>query len=585
MILNLIKNNVNFRFYNIKKMNTNNAFNIFDILNNSRKKNPLSHSNDSARINNENIDKIYKESSFKISRENSFKKITPKKNYNKPNTDKSLPLILIKQSPSVILTNNSISPIKRQNKRYNRENDFKDYINLVPIKDNNINILSNLKSKINNNNLSHSTSKNNNEFRKKNSNKNIKSIFSKHNKIYTNENIKKNIDKVILSPIELPRNLLKTDDDLDYNKNQKENNITNIIEDAKKKNKKLILGKSVEFEGRKKKRYNTNIIRIHSDDDEEEKIFEKIKFKAFSYSKAGTLENGIMKTNQDSILIINNIFNLKFDIFGIMDGHGLNGHLVSDYVKEQIKEIFTNQKTFISKTTYGNLTEEEIYKQLTKNNNSLIKKIFKKINKNLTYQRFDISNSGTTCNLLIHLNSFLICINIGDSRCIILKLLNSVKSNFEYEKMSFDHKPNIESEKKRIELLEGEIRQDKNKETNEFEGPFRVYFRNEKFPGIAISRSIGDFDAEKIGVICEPDINIKIMENSFKIGILGSDGVWDVMDENDIIQICKKYWKKNLFDNICMEIVDECAKRWDKGFFERDDISVVVVVINYFNRR
>ena len=570
-------------------MNSNNSNKKFDILKHSRKNNPLSYSNDVVRLTKDNIEKNNKESSFKISRENSFIKINPKNTFSKPKTDKSLPLIVSKQQSRVTLNSNSISPVKKQNQRYNKENEFLDYINLIPIKDKNTNILSNSTSKINNNNLSHSASKNNNEFRKKNNNKNIKSTFnfSSHiKKIYTNENNKKNIDKVILSPIELPNHMLKSDDDLDDDKNKKENNITKIIEDAKKNNKKLILGKSNEFEGRKKKKYHTNIVRIYSDDDEEEKlIFEKIKFKAFPYSKAGTLENGIMKTNQDSILIINNIFNLKFDIFGIMDGHGLNGHLVSNFVKEQIKEIFTNQKTFISKTTFGNLTEEEIYKQLIKNNNSLIKKIFQKISKNLAYQRFDISNSGTTCNLLIHLNTFLICINIGDSRSIILKLLNSSKSNFEYEKMSFDHKPNIESEKKRIELLGGEIRQNKNIETNEFDGPFRVYFKNEKFPGIAISRSIGDFDAEKIGVICEPDIRVKIMENSFKIGILGSDGLWDVMDENDIINICKKYWKKDLFDNISMEIVDECVKRWEKNFFERDDISVIVVVINYFKKR
>ncbi len=571
-------------------MKTNNAIKVLDILNNSRQKNPLSHSNEVVRVKNESIDKIYKESSFKISRENSFIKIKPKKTFSKPKIDKSLPLIVSKQQSPVILNSNSISPIKGQNKRYNRENEFQDYINLIPIKNKNNNILSNSTSLVNNNNLSHSASKNNNEFRKKNNNtnKNIKSTFnfsSQINKIYTNDNNRKNIDKVILSPIELPKNIIKTDDEIDYNINQKENNITNIIEDAKKKNKKLILAKPVEFEGRKKKKYNTNIVRVYSDEEEDDKIFEKIKFKAFPYSKAGTLENGIDKTNQDSILIINNIFNLKFDIFGIMDGHGLNGHLVSNFVKEQIKEIFTNQKTFISKSTFGNLTEEEIYKQLTKNNNLLIKKIFQKISKNLTYQRFDISNSGTTCNLLIHLNSFLICINIGDSRCIILKLLNSVKSNFEYETMSFDHKPNIESEKKRIELLGGEIRQNKNIETNEFDGPFRVYFKNEKFPGIAISRSIGDFDAEKIGVISDPDINVKIMENSFKIGILASDGLWDVMNENDIINICKKYWKKDLFDNISMEIIDECVKRWDKNFFERDDISVIIVVINYFKKR
>ena len=238
-------------------MKTNNAIKVLDILNNSRQKNPLSHSNEVVRVKNESIDKIYKESSFKISRENSFIKIKPKKTFSKPKIDKSLPLIVSKQQSPVILNSNSISPIKGQNKRYNRENEFQDYINLIPIKNKNNNILSNSTSLVNNNNLSHSASKNNNEFRKKNNNKNIKSTFnfSSHiKKIYTNENNKKNIDKVILSPIELPNHMLKSDDDLDDDdKNKKENNITKIIEDAKKNNKKLILGKSNEFEGRKKK--------------------------------------------------------------------------------------------------------------------------------------------------------------------------------------------------------------------------------------------------------------------------------------------------------------------------------------------
>ena len=216
-------------------MNSNNSNKKFDILKHSRKNNPLSYSNDVVRLTKDNIEKNNKESSFKISRENSFIKINPKNTFSKPKTDKSLPLIVSKQQSRVTLNSNSISPVKKQNQRYNKENEFLDYINLIPIKDKNTNILSNSTSKINNNNLSHSASKNNNEFRKKNNNKNIKSTFnfSSHiKKIYTNENNKKNIDKVILSPIELPNHMLKSDDDLDDDdKNKKENNITKIIED------------------------------------------------------------------------------------------------------------------------------------------------------------------------------------------------------------------------------------------------------------------------------------------------------------------------------------------------------------------
>ena len=35
-------------------------------------------------------------------------------------------------------------------------------------------------------------------------------------------------------------------------------------------------------------------------------------------------------------------------------------------------------------------------------------------------------------------------------------------------------------------------------------GPYRVWLRNENFPGLAMSRSIGDFVAGSVGCICEP---------------------------------------------------------------------------------
>jgi len=37
-------------------------------------------------------------------------------------------------------------------------------------------------------------------------------------------------------------------------------------------------------------------------------------------------------------------------------------------------------------------------------------------------------------------------------------------------------------------------------------GPYRVWFKNEGYPGLAMSRSIGDLVATSVGVICEPGI-------------------------------------------------------------------------------
>jgi hypothetical protein len=49
------------------------------------------------------------------------------------------------------------------------------------------------------------------------------------------------------------------------------------------------------------------------------KWIKKISFK----SQAGKNESGMMKTNQDSYLIMDNILNNEeFKIFGVLDGHG-----------------------------------------------------------------------------------------------------------------------------------------------------------------------------------------------------------------------------------------------------------------------
>ena len=49
------------------------------------------------------------------------------------------------------------------------------------------------------------------------------------------------------------------------------------------------------------------------------------------------------KTNQDSYLILKDFAGMR-DIWmlGVMDGHGVNGHLASQFVKIQLPLILTN---------------------------------------------------------------------------------------------------------------------------------------------------------------------------------------------------------------------------------------------------
>ena len=93
----------------------------------------------------------------------------------------------------------------------------------------------------------------------------------------------------------------------------------------------------------------------------------------FCKSEAGTDIFGKSKINQDSYLSLLNIYNLKnYSVFGIFDGHGINGHLVSKFVKKYFENYFTNLDN------NGNLynhNENFIFKELIKENK--IKEIFK----------------------------------------------------------------------------------------------------------------------------------------------------------------------------------------------------------------
>ena len=156
-----------------------------------------------------------------------------------------------------------------------------------------------------------------------------------------------------------------------------------------------------------------------------------------------------------------------------MDGHGSEGHLVSDFVKNQIKEYFNNKKIY----AINNKNKEfsfnkfgmsfEIYDKLKHNNYELIKNFYENTNKKLPDTEFDINFSGTTCIMVFKIGKKIICSNVGDSRAILVerKLIfeektNSILNKYEIIELSHDHKPNNKGEKERIEKCGGEVAQE-----------------------------------------------------------------------------------------------------------------------------
>lgn len=90
------------------------------------------------------------------------------------------------------------------------------------------------------------------------------------------------------------------------------------------------------------------------------------------------------------------------------------------------------------------------------------------------------------------------CANAGDSRCIVVGKGGRVKQ------LSRDHKPCDKDEGQRILERGGRIEAFKDQLTGDDMGPKRVWLAKEDVPGLAMSRSIGDYVAQTVGVIAEP---------------------------------------------------------------------------------
>jgi serine/threonine protein phosphatase PrpC len=283
----------------------------------------------------------------------------------------------------------------------------------------------------------------------------------------------------------------------------------------------------------------------------------------------------------------------NYDIYGIMDGHGSEGHLVSDFVKNQIKEYFNNKKIYainnknkeFSFTKFG--MSFEIYDKLKHNNYELIKNFYENTNKKLSDTEFDINFSGTTCIMVFKIGKKIICSNVGDSRAILVerKLIfeektNSILNKYEIIELSHDHKPNNKGEKERIEKCGGEVAQEfLNEEDEKSDLPFRVWKEGCNYPGLAISRSLGDKIAEKIGVISEPEfIEAEINKNS-KYIIMGSDGVFEYLTNNDILEISNKYLNNDNLQKACKIIVEKAATIFRQKENRVDDITINIINI------
>ena len=320
--------------------------------------------------------------------------------------------------------------------------------------------------------------------------------------------------------------------------------------------------------------------KINSDKENEVKELNKKVGKGFKLygqiSKAGRNQNGLQKTNQDTSLIHISVGNLQgFNIFGVLDGHGPHGHFVSKFCKE----FFMRTMNEYSKQCQQNNinTPEGIFNELKESKFEFITQTFKNADlEMIKHTDFDHDFSGTTCNLVFQFNKHLLCASVGDSRGIIIYDQNNTNTYQGIFPISNDHKPNLPQEYERILQSGGIV----DKLTDQFGckvGPYRVYKNGFTYPGLAMSRSLGDFQAKDCGVITKPEIIEYHVSHSSKYMVICSDGVWEFLSNEQVRDLGNKFFNKGELGNFCSQLVKEAVHAWETRDIIRDDITVVCV--------
>ena len=227
---------------------------------------------------------------------------------------------------------------------------------------------------------------------------------------------------------------------------------------------------------------------------------------------------------EDYTLISQNIDNdPNKSLFCIFDGHG--GSLSAEICKNNIVEVFTNnlhknindmEQCFID--TFNDLDE------LCLKSNCI-----------------EIGNTAT----VVYINDKkLYCGNVGDSSAVIVY-------NEEVMKITYNDRCDDAEEKNRILKAGGKII---NKKLNDI---------------LCVTRAIGDFDLKQKGLINIPHLYRREITYSDKYVIIASDGIWDVVTNEMILNIIHSC--KNCND-ICGKITNIAI-----NLGSHDNISCIVI--------
>ncbi|CAI9773152.1 unnamed protein product [Fraxinus pennsylvanica] len=256
---------------------------------------------------------------------------------------------------------------------------------------------------------------------------------------------------------------------------------------------------------------------------------------------------------------------LMTHFFGVYDGHG--GSQVANYCWERMHMALAEELEIIMADPNDVSSKGNCQEQWRIAFTKCFLKVDDEIGGKASNELVAPETVGSTAVVAIVCSSHIIVANSGDSRAVLCR-------GKEPMALSVDHKPNREDEYARIEAAGGKVIQ---------------WNGHRVFGVLAMSRSIGDRYL-KPWVIPDPQVVFIPRTREDECLILASDGLWDVMSNEEVCDMARKrilVWHKNNCVTLPVERgegIDPAAqaaaeylsnRALQKG--SKDNISVVVV--------
>ncbi|CAN6354105.1 unnamed protein product [Urochloa humidicola] len=220
-------------------------------------------------------------------------------------------------------------------------------------------------------------------------------------------------------------------------------------------------------------------------------------------------------------------FRLPAHFFGVYDGHG--GVQVANYCRERIHSVLVEELSKAEESVSGvDLSGLESKKQWEKAFVDCFSRVDAEVGGNPTTAGKPVAPDtvGSTAVVAVICSSHIIVANCGDSRAVLCQGKQPLA-------LSVDHKPNREDEYARIEAQGGKV----------------IQWNGYRVLGVlAMSRSIGDRYLKPY-IIPVPEVTIVARAKDDECLILASDGLWDVMTNEEVCDAARKrillWHKKN----------------------------------------